>query len=292
MTEKQLTEYSKEAVISMYISLQEITESLRKTSDMQQEQMTALNKKIDLLLEQVALSNQRRFGRSSEKIPMDGQMELCFNEAEVVFDSFEPIIEPEFDDIYLKSVKRKKSKGKREADLKDLPVKVIYHEMTEEQLKKVFGDNWRRLPDEVYKRLAFHPATFEVEEHHVAVYCGTDNQTIIRASREKSLLRNRHDVKLSRQNMAHWTIQCSERYLSLLYDLMHKELMACPVIQADETPVEVSKDGRSAGSKSYMCYVTSDITCGFTVRENFITKSQWFYMSISKREKLNIQRTS
>ena len=33
---------------------------------------------------------------------------------------------------------------------------------------------------------------------------------------------------------------------------MHKELMACPVIQADETPVEVSKDGRSAGSKSYM----------------------------------------
>ena len=51
MTEKQLTEYSKDAIISMYISLQEITESLRKTSEMQQEQMTALNKKIDLLLE-------------------------------------------------------------------------------------------------------------------------------------------------------------------------------------------------------------------------------------------------
>jgi len=52
--------------------------------------------------------------------------------------------------------------------------------------------------------------------------------------------------------MASWTIQCSERYLSLLYDRMHKELLSCPVIQADETPVEVSKDGRSAGSKSYM----------------------------------------
>ena len=56
----------------MYISLQEITESLRETSEMQQEQMTALNKKIDLLLEQVALSNQRLFGRSSEEFPMDG----------------------------------------------------------------------------------------------------------------------------------------------------------------------------------------------------------------------------
>ena len=282
MTEKQLTEYSKDAIISMYISLQEITESLRKTSEMQQEQMTALNKKIDLLLEQVALSNQRRFGRSSEKIWVDGQMELCFNEAEVIIDSFESIIEPELDDVYTKPVKRKKSKGKREADLKDLPVKIIYHELNEEQLKNAFGNKWRRLPDEVYKRLAFHPATFEVEEHHVAVYCGSDNQTIVRASRDKSLLRNsivtpslqaaiynskyvnalplyrleqefnRHDVNLSRQNMANWTIQCSERYLSLLYDLMHKELMACPVIQADETPVEVSKDGRSAGSKSYM----------------------------------------
>ena len=282
MTEKQLTEYSKDAIISMYISLQEITESLRKTSEMQQEQMTALNKKIDLLLEQVALSNQRRFGRSSEKIPMDGQMELCFNEAEVIIDTFESIIEPELDDVYTKPVKRKKSKGKREADLKDLPVKIIYHELNEEQLKNAFGDKWRRLPDEVYRRLTFHPATFEVEEHHVAVYSGSDNQTIVRASRDKSLLRNsivtpslqaaiynskyvnalplyrleqefnRHDVNLSRQNMAHWTIQCSERYLSLLYDLMHKELMACPVIQADETPVEVSKDGRTAGSKSYM----------------------------------------
>ncbi len=282
MTEKQLTEYSKDAIISMYISLQEITESLRKTSEMQQEQMTALNKKIDLLLEQVALSNQRRFGRSSEKIPMDGQMELCFNEAEVIIDTFESIIEPELDDVYTKPVKRKKSKGKREADLKDLPVKIIYHELNEEQLKNAFGDKWRRLPDEVYRRLAFHPATFVVEEHHVAVYSGSDNQTIVRAPRDKSLLRNsivtpslqaaiynskyvnalplyrleqefnRHDVNLSRQNMAHWTIQCSERYLSLLYDLMHKELMACPVIQADETPVEVSKDGRTAGSKSYM----------------------------------------
>lgn len=49
---------------------------------------------------------------------------------------------------------------------------------------------WRRLPDEVYKRLSFRPAVFEVEEHHVAVYCGTDNETIIKAPRPVSLLRN------------------------------------------------------------------------------------------------------
>ncbi|HWQ42415.1 MAG TPA: IS66 family transposase, partial [Desulfosporosinus sp.] len=282
LTEKQLTDYSKETIVTMYMALQEITESLKKSSDMQQEQMKVLNKKIDLLLEQVALANQRRFGRSSEKIVLDGQMELYFNEAEAIIDANESTTEPELDEVYSKPTKRKKQKGKREADLLGLPIKVLHHEMSELELKEIFGDKWRRLPDEVYKRLAFHPATFEVEEHHVAVYCGADNQTIVRAKRDKDLLRNsivtpslqaaifnskyinalplyrleqefkRHDVNISRQNMANWTIQCSERYLSLLYDRMHQELLESPVLQADETPVEVSKDGRVSGSKSYM----------------------------------------
>ncbi len=285
LTEKQLTEYSKETIVSMYMALQEITESLKKTSDMQAEQMKTLNKKIDLLLEQLAISNQRRFGRSSEKFDFDGQMELCFNEAEVTIGEKTSIDEPELEDVYTQPPRpttRKKQMGKREADLKDLPVKIINHEISDEELKNIFGDKWRRLPDEVYKRLAFHPATFEVEEHHVAVYCGADNQTILRAQRDTDLLRNsivtpslqaaiyngkyvnalplyrleqefkRHDINLSRQNMANWTIKCSERYLSLLYDRMHKELYKSPVLQADETPVEVSKDGRAAGSKSYM----------------------------------------
>jgi len=281
-TEKQLTEYSKDTIVSMYISLQEITESLRKTSELQQEQMQVLSKKIDLLVEQIALSNQRQFGRSSEKLVLDGQVELCFNEAEVLVDLHEVILEPELHDIYLKPLKKKKAKGKRDADLNGLPVKIINHEMSEADLKMAFGDKWRRLPDEVYKRLAFHPATFEVEEHHVAVYCSADNQTILRADRGISLLRNsvvtpsllaaiytgkyvnalplyrleqefqRHDINISRQNMANWVIQCSERYLSLIYDRMHVELKKCPVLQADETPVEVSKDDRPAGSKSYM----------------------------------------
>ena len=36
LTEKQLTDYSKETIVTMYMALQEITESLKKTSDMQQ----------------------------------------------------------------------------------------------------------------------------------------------------------------------------------------------------------------------------------------------------------------
>ncbi|MCH4891426.1 IS66 family transposase [Acidaminobacter sp. JC074] len=280
-TEKHLSELKKDTLVSMYLSLQEITESLRKTSEEQQEQMTQLSKKMDLLMEQLVLANQRQFGRSSEKIELDGQMELCFNEAEFINDTHD-VDEPDLLDACVKLKKKKKVKGKREADLQGLPIKVITHEINEKELKKVYGNKWRRLPDEVYKRLAFHPARFEVEEHRVAVYCGTDEQPIIRADRGVDLLRNsivtpslqaaiynskyvnalplyrleqefkRHDINISRQNMANWTIKCSERYLSLLYDKLQTHLLEHPVLQADETTVEVSKDGRKAGSKSYM----------------------------------------
>lgn len=116
----------------------------------------------------------------------------------------------------------------------------------------------------------------------MAVYAGKDNQTIVKANRPTDLLRNsivtpsleaailnskyvnaiplyrleqefaRNDVYLPRQNMANWTILCAERYLSLIWARLHQEIYKCPVIQADETPVLVNKDGRNAGAKSYM----------------------------------------
>ena len=62
----------------------------------------------------------------------------------------------------------------------------------------------------------------------------------------------RNGLNLSRQTMANWTIKLAEEYLSLFYDELHKELYKTHVLHADETPVFVSKDGRKAGSKSYM----------------------------------------
>lgn len=46
-------------------------------------------------------------------------------------------------------------------------------------------------------------------------------------------------------------IRLGESYLAVLYDYLHKKLYDYHVIQADETPVLVNHDGRSAGSKSY-----------------------------------------
>lgn len=59
-------------------------------------------------------------------------------------------------------------------------------------------------------------------------------------------------VAITRQNMANWMIRLGESYLAVLYDYLHQKLYDYHVIQADETPVLVNHDGRSAGAKSYM----------------------------------------
>lgn len=63
---------------------------------------------------------------------------------------------------------------------------------------------------------------------------------------------SRYGLAITRQNMANWMIRLGESYLAVLYDYLHKKLYDYHVIQADETPVLVNRDGRSAGSRSYM----------------------------------------
>lgn len=248
-----------------------------------QDQLSQLNANMERLIEQIADANNKRYGRSSEKLDVIAgqlELELIFNEAEALTETLY-VVEPAEEDVI--QVRRRKRKGKREEDLKDLPVEVVPHTLSEEKLRELFGDNgWKQLPDEVYKRVRVQPAVYTVEEHHVAVYAGRDNQTIVKADRPKDLLRNsiltptlaasimnakyvnglplyrisqeflRNDIHISKQVMANWMIQCADRYLGILYDYLHKELYRFHVLQADGTPVMVSKDGRPANSKSYM----------------------------------------
>lgn len=179
---KQLTEYSKNVLIKMYLTQQE---ALKK----QEKQMEDLNKKLDLLLEQIRLSNQNKFGRSTEKIENVDQLTMCFNEAEVTIES-QAIEEPVVEQVIPEHKRRKKPKGKRQEDLSSFPVRIEEHLLSDEKLQELFAGSYRRLPDEVYRKLEFHPATFEVVEHHVAVYCGNKEQTIIRADRPSEILKN------------------------------------------------------------------------------------------------------
>lgn len=91
------------------------------------------------------------------------ELELIFNKAEVLTVTLY-VVEPAEEDVF--QVRQRKQNGKREADLKDLPVEVIPYTLSEEKLRELFGDNgWKRLSDEVYKRVRVKPAVYTVEEH-------------------------------------------------------------------------------------------------------------------------------
>ena len=76
----------------------------------------------------------------------------------------------------------------------------------------------------------------------------------------------RYGLAITRQNMANWMIRLGEEYLGTMYDYLHKLLYDYHVIQADETPVLVNKDGRPVGSQSYMWVYRS----GFMYRDRQI----------------------
>lgn len=267
----QLRQCDKEVLITLFLNLQE--------------QMIEMNGKLDRMAEQLAAAQNHRYGRKSEKLDViDGQLclNLSFNEAEAVLGNLY-VVEPAEEDVLPTVVRRKKKKGKRKEELSKLPVEMVSHTLSEAELTDIFGpDGWKQLPDETYMRVKVEPARYIVEEHHVCVYAGKTTDKIVKALRPKSLLRNsiatpslaasimhakyvngmpldriatdfrRNEVNISKQVMANWVIRCSERYLSPLYFRLHELLLQHDVIQQDETPVEVSKDGRSANSKSYM----------------------------------------
>ena len=279
-TEEQLNSVDKSFLIQLLLQQQEQLEAITK-------ELHASNEKMQLLMEQVILGKQNRFGRSSEK--MEDTSQICFqevdgtivffNEAEAVYD----LNEREPDELELKSPKQPKRKGKKESDLSGLTVRRIDHYLSEEELEIEFGVNgWKQLPDAISKKYHFVPARVEVEEHHIGVYASKTDEHMVKADHPKALLHGslvspslgaaiingkyvnavplyrleqefqRYGLQITRQNMANWCIRLAEEYLSILYDYLHEELYFYHVIQADETPVLVNHDGRNSGSKSWM----------------------------------------
>ena len=263
-TEEQLNKLDKELLIQLFLGLQDQMEELTK-------QTQALNDKMQLMMEQIVLSNKSRFGRSSEKMTDPGQIRFMevdgkivfFNEAEAVCD----LTAPEPDDLEIRASKKKKQTGKKNEDLSGIPVQRIDHYMTEEELTAEFGEKgWKQLPDAISRCYRFVPAKVEVEEHHIGVYASKTDEHMVKAPHPKNLLRGslvspslaaavingkyvnavplyrlekefeRYGLAITRQNMANWMIRLGESYLAVMYDYLHRLLYQYHVIQADETP--------------------------------------------------------
>ena len=72
-TEEELNSIDKSVLIKMFLGLQEQMESLTKET-------SALNDKMQMMMEQLVLSNKNRFGRMSEK--MDDVNQIRFMEVD------------------------------------------------------------------------------------------------------------------------------------------------------------------------------------------------------------------
>lgn len=251
-TEEQLNKLDKELLIQLFLGLQEQLEALTAQTE-------ALNTKMQQMMEQLILSNKSRFGRSSEKLEDTSQIRFMEVDGTIVF----------FNEA--------------EADISGLPRQRIDHYLSEEELTAEFGEKgWKQLPYVISNCYRFVPAKVEIEEHHIGVYSSKTDEHMVKAPHPKKLLRGslvseslaaaimngkyvnavplyrlekefeRYGLAITRQNMANWMIRLSEEYLAVMYDYLHELLYNYHVIQADETPVLVNKDGRPAGSKSWM----------------------------------------
>lgn len=247
------------------------------------QKIAELTAKLTWLEEQFRLSQQKKFGPSSERTNPD-QLSF-FNEVESEADPSVP--EPTMETI---TYRRKKQKGQREAMIESLPIEVIEYRLEEtEQNCSCCGGTLHEMSTETRQELKVIPAQVKVVKHVRYVYscrhCEREEiQTPIVTApmphsvypgslASSSMLAHimsqkyvealplyrqeqqfaRLGVTLSRQTLANWAMYGAEKWLSLLYHRMHEYVRKQDILHADETTLQVLREPeRSAETTSYL----------------------------------------
>ncbi len=252
-----------------------------------EEEITVLHRQVEWLEQQLRLTRVQRFGASSERTQILSEQMSLFNEAETAADPDAP--EPDLEQI---TYKRKKRKGKREADLSDFPAEQIVHELPEEeQICPECGGPLHACGHTVLRReLVYIPARYKVLEHVQTAYsCRRCEQANDHVPMKKSLVPaallpgsgvvspsllvhilnskyvlalplyrqeqefQRMGVPISRQTMANWIVAAHQRWFADLFQALRHELLSNAILHADETTMMVLREpGRKAQQKSYV----------------------------------------
>lgn len=260
----------------------QIIDNLQKENELLKCEKANLELKLKWFEEQHRLHLNKIYGSSSEKTNL-AQLSI-FNDAESE-------AKPEVPELTIEEItyKRKKKQGQRQEMLKDLPVETIEYHLPEEKQNCGCGDRLHIMSKEVRKELKIVPAVVSVVEHVQYVYscrnCEKNNtNTTVEIAKmpasaiPKSIASSsaiayvmsekfvkgiplyrqeqewqRLGVQISRQTMANWMIQSSDKWLNLIYNRLKEHLLQKEILHADETTLQVLKEpGRNADSNSYM----------------------------------------
>lgn len=301
-TEEQLNRMSREDMLSLVKVMQGHYQKQKETLEKQETRIHLLEEKTKeleflnaMLSDRLTLAQRKRFGASSEKYA-DGYTQLnLFNEAEQEADPNAP--EPDLEEVHPSSYKRKKRSGKKEEDLSSFETtEVIEYKLTgADRYCPDCNTKYKVVTKETVKRLKFIPARFEVMEEVTFVYSCPKCGAMKRPEKTPPLLKGsvatpslvagimnakyvngmplarqerefaRYDLNLSTKTMANWIIQCADRYLQPLYDLMKEELLRSKYLHGDETRIQVIDEPDQKGfTQNWMWVYLTDEYSGIS----------------------------
>ena len=294
-----------------------------KFAALEQEQaqvITSLTLQNEWLLEQLKLSKKKLFGRSSEQAEqmVMEQLSLTYNELEAYAFGTKAATEKQ---ITVKAHERKRQSGNvLDVVPEGTPTEVVEHRLPGNELTcSACGSKLVEIGKEVRRSLMMKPAEFWVREDVYYTYAcknceqETGEANIVKAAKEPALLPgsfasaeavaylaaqkfvmysplyrleqefNRQGLRLSRQTMANWLLNVSEKWLQPVYDALHEQLCREPVLHADETTLQVLKEpGRPPPASP---------TCGCTAPAA-VRNRPLYCMSTSPHEKRSMRRLS
>src|SRR3990170_8478311 len=249
--------------------------------------LTNLRSQYNLLEEQIRLLKDTIYGRKSEKYVAEDttpQISL-FNEPEEVVET--EASQEKTEEVSVASYKR--AKGGRRPLPPELPRVEVIHDLSESEKICGCSKELSRIGSEVSEKLDIVPAKVQVIKNirykyackgcegveseggavkiaplppqlipqgiatpgliaHVATSKYADALPLYRQEK----IFERMGVDLSRATMANWMIEVGNK-CELLMALLQKEIRSGPLINIDETPVQVlNEPGRPNTSKSYM----------------------------------------
>ena len=238
--------------------------------------------RITMLTYEMAVLRRWKFGRSREGLNAD-QLSLL----DETIDADIASIEAELDDLQDgagagEGKPRTRRKPRRAPLPPDLPRTEFRHEPDSTLCAHAgCGVPMQRIGEDVTEKLDYTPGTFMVERHVRGKWVCRCCQTLVQApvpahvidkgiptegllahvlvakyadhlplARQENIFA-RAGVPIARSTLAQWVGQCGVQ-LQPLVDALRAEVLACPVLHADETPVQMLKPGAGKTHRSYL----------------------------------------